>query len=1137
MDFYTILDQVIDVLRQRQRVTYRALKRQFNLDDDYLEDVKTELIQGQRLAVDEDGAVLVWTGETNMSPRIIPPAPQPEAPPGTAPAVPSADAERRQLTVLFCDLMDSTVLSTQLDPEDLRAVVRAYQAACAEVIQRFAGHIAQYLGDGLLVYFGYPQAHEDTVQRAVRSGLGMIEAVQALNTRLEREYGVRLAVRLGIHTGVVVVGEIGSGGRQEQLALGETPNIAARLQGLAAPDTVVISAATAQLIQGYFVCQPLGAPALKGVAQPLQVYRVLQESGAQTRLDIITPRGLTPLVGREEEVGLLQRRWDQASTGLGQVVLLSGEAGIGKSRLVQVLKEHIASTPHTRIEWRGSAYHQQSALYPVIDQLQHLLMPRQQALDGAGDGSGKEVEQLSALEAALTASGVALSEAVPLLAALLSLPLPDSYPPLTLTPQRQRQKTLETLLAWLYAETQRQPGLLIVEDLHWVDPSTLELLSLLIEQCVQWRLCLVLTARPEFHSPWAMVAHFTALTLRRLAPTEIGRLVTHMVGDKALPASVLQEVVRKTDGVPLFVEELTKTVLASGLLEEQEDRYVLPGLLPPLAIPATLHDALLARLDRLATAKVVAQLGATIGRTFAYDLVQAVAHLDAAALQGALAQLVEAEVVAQRGLPPQATYTFKHALIQDAAYESLLRSTRQQYHQRIAQVLAERFPETAETQPEVLAQHYTAAGLQAQAQAYWEQAGQRALARSAHREAVGCFERALSALSHLPETPAIREQALDLRLTLRTALLPFGDLGRILTCLQEAEALATALDDASRLEQVLGWLAAHFYFMGAHEQAIATAQRTLALATAGGEVVLHTPPGNFWLGLAYQAQGNYRQAIDYLERFRRQIVRDNAGVYSSAVGSCAWLASCHAELGTFTQGRALADEGLQIAEALAHPASLMIGSRGVGLLALRQGDLHRALSQLERALGICQEADLPFFFPFVAGPLGAVYTLSGRIADAVPLLTKAIEQATAMQRVDLQTHCRLPLGEAYLLAGRLEDAQVLAERTLALTREHQERGNEAYALRLLGEIAARRDPLEVDLAAAHYQNALALADELGMRPLQAHCRLGLGTLYVTTGQREQARAELSTAINLYRAMDMTFWLPQAEAALVQVEGQ
>jgi class 3 adenylate cyclase len=354
MTFEEILDQAIAMLQRRGRVSYRTLTLQFQLDEASLEALKEELIEVHHLAVDHDGRMLVWMGEA----RTMSATASPQHPHGISPATPpSPDAERRQLTVLFCDLVDSTALASHLDPEDLRAVVRAYQATCAEVIQRFDGHIAQYLGDGLLVYFGYPQAHEDEVQRAVRSGLGMIEAVERLNTRLEREYGVHLAVRLGIHTGLVVVGEIGSGGQQEQLALGETPNIAARLQGLATPDTVVISEATAHLIHGYFVCQPLGAQALKGLRQPLQAYRVLHESGAQTRLDIVPPRGLTPLVGRDEEVGLLQRRWDQATAGMGQVVLLSGEAGIGKSRLVQVLQEHRTSEPHTRIEWRGSLYH------------------------------------------------------------------------------------------------------------------------------------------------------------------------------------------------------------------------------------------------------------------------------------------------------------------------------------------------------------------------------------------------------------------------------------------------------------------------------------------------------------------------------------------------------------------------------------------------------------------------------------------------------------------------------------------------------------------------------------------------------------------------------------------------------------
>jgi predicted ATPase len=518
-----------------------------------------------------------------------------------------------------------------------------------------------------------------------------------------------------------VVGTIGTSGRQEQLALGDTPNIAARLQGLAAPDTVVVSAATWRLVQGYFAGHDLGPQTLKGVETPVQAYHVLETSGAQSRLDVVSPRGFTPLVGREAEMTLLRERWGQARDGLGQVVLLSGEAGIGKSRLVQVLHEYVAAEPHARLEWRGSPYAQQSPLHPVMAYLHHLLRWRP---DDA------PAETLRTLEETLAASGLALPETVPLFAALLALPLPERYASLTLTPQQQRQKTLEALLAWLLAEARRQPVLFMVEDLHWIDPATLEFLTRLLDQGPTARILTLLTCRPEFRVPWGFRAHFTSLTLTRLPRPQVVQMIVRVAGGKTLPSEVVEQIVAKTDGVPLFVEELTKMVLESGLLREGEDRYELTGPLPPLAIPATLHDSLMARLDRLATVKDIAQLGATIGRTFAYELLRAVSPLDAATLQHGLRQLVEAELVYQQGVPPQATYTFKHVLIQDAASQSLLRSTRQQYHLRIAQVLEEQFPKIAETQPALLAHHYTEAGLSAKAVGYWQRAGQRALAGS-----------------------------------------------------------------------------------------------------------------------------------------------------------------------------------------------------------------------------------------------------------------------------------------------------------------------------------------------------------------------------------------------------------------------
>jgi class 3 adenylate cyclase len=574
MTFEQVLDQAIAMLQRRGRVTYRALKRQFNLDDDYLEDLKVELIQGQRLAADEDGAVLVWIGRPDVSPTPPPSAPQPalSGPPLATPTVhdphnatspvtpPPWEAERRQLTVLFCDLVDSTVLASQLDPEEWREVVRAYQQTCATVIQRYEGYIAQYLGDGLLAYFGYPHAHEDDPQRAVRTGLEIVEAMGTLHTQLARDNSPQLAVRVGIHTGLVVVGEIGSGGSAEPLALGDTPNIASRLQGLATPNTVVISADTHRLVQGYFTVDALGSQPLKGVTAPLHVYRILGESGTHSRLDVAATRGLTPFVGREQEAGLLLDRWAQAHGGMGQVVILHGEAGIGKSRLLQVLKERVAGESVTRIEFRCSPYHVNSVLYPVIEQVERLLQFRRD------DSPEAKLDKLARV---LEASRLPLAEVMPLVAALLLLPHPAQYPSRPLSPRQQRQKTQEALVAWLMEETERRPVLAVCEDLHWADPSTLECLSLLVDQAPTARLLLLLTHRPGFRPPWEPRSHLTQLTLGRLGRAQIEAMILSLTGGKPLPADILEPMIARSDGVPLFVEEFTKTVLESGWLRER----------------------------------------------------------------------------------------------------------------------------------------------------------------------------------------------------------------------------------------------------------------------------------------------------------------------------------------------------------------------------------------------------------------------------------------------------------------------------------------------------------------------------------------------------------------------------------------
>jgi hypothetical protein len=640
-------------------------------------------------------------------------------------------------------------------------VLHAYHQSCAEVVHQFDGYVAQYLGDGLLVYFGYPVAHEDDAQRAVRAGLGLLDALAALLTHPAVPPGEQVAVRLGVHTGLVVMGDVGAGAHHEPLALGETPNIAARLQHLATPNTLVISAATQQLVAGYFRWKALGTHTLPGLAQSLEVYRVLGASGVQSRLAVAALHGLTPLVGRAQDVALLTERWAYVIEGMGQVVLLTGEAGIGKSRLVQVLIEHVADAGHVWLECQGSPYYQHTALYPLIELLERAVL--------RFDHEESPPQKLHKLEGCLRQYGLPLAEVVPLFAALLSLPLPAAYVPLSMSPEQQKQHTLHALLTLLLRMAAQPPLLLVMEDLHWVDPSTLEWLSLLVDQGPTTRILALCTYRPDFSPPWTGRSHLTSVTLHRLTRPQAAEMIRRVAHHKVLPPEVVAQIVAKTDGVPLFMEELTKMVLESGLLQEREERYALIGPLPALAIPATLHDSLMARLDRLATVKALAQLGATLGREFSSELLQAVAPWDEETLHQGLQQLVAAEFLYQQGLPPQATYRFKHALIQEAAYQSLLKSTRQQYHQRIAQVLESRFPELCETQPELLAHHYTEAVLAEQAVVYWQRAAQRAIERSANREAISHLTKGLEVLKLLPDTAERTQHELRLQTALGAA--------------------------------------------------------------------------------------------------------------------------------------------------------------------------------------------------------------------------------------------------------------------------------------------------------------------------------------------------------------------------------
>jgi len=714
---------------------------------------------------------------------------------------------------------------------------------------------------------------------------------------------------------------MGGGGRQEQLVLGETTNIAARLQVLAEPDTVVISAATQRLVEGYFTCHNLGSQTLRGVATPLQVYQVGRETEVQQRFDVAAARGLTPLVGREHEVGLLRERWAQVQAGQGHMVVLSGEAGIGKSRLVQVVKDEIIGAATRRIEYHCSPSHQHSAFYPVIAHLERLLVVRQ---------DDTPADQLRKLEEALRSSPLLLAEVVPLLAALLSIPLPeDRYPPLTLTPQRQKQKTMEALLTWLLALTEQQPVLFVVEDLHWIDPSTLEFLTLLVEQGPTARLLTLLTCRPEFQPPWGLRTHLTPMALQRLPQPQVEAMIARVTGGKTLPPVVLQQVVTKTDGVPLFVEELTKTVLESGLLRETQEHYELTGPLPSLAIPATLHDSLMARLDRLATVKAVAQLGAVLGRTFSYEVLQAVTPLDEMSLQQALALLVDAELLYQRGVPPQATYLFKHALIQEAAYQSLLKSTRQQLHQRIAQVLETRFPASVETQPELVAQHYTAAGCTEQALVHWQRAGQQASDRSANLEAINHLTTGIELLTTLPETPERTQHALALHIALGGALqMAKGQAApEVERAYTQARALCQQVGETPQMIPVLFGLW-RFYAVRAQlhtarelgDTLLRLAQRAHDPALA---VIAHHALGATWLylGALPAARQHLEEGMAFYtpDQRRAQVFRMSQ---DPGVGCRAYAAVTLWLLGYPAQALVHLQDALMLAHELAHPYSL-----------------------------------------------------------------------------------------------------------------------------------------------------------------------------------------------------------------------
>jgi class 3 adenylate cyclase/tetratricopeptide (TPR) repeat protein len=1020
---------------------------------------------------------------------------EPAGVPPAAPA-PASEAERRQLTVMFCDLVGSTALSARLDPEDLRAVIGAYHRVAAAVVERSGGFVAKYMGDGVLAYFGYPRADEHDAERAVRAGLALAEAVAGLDTAA----GAPLQVRVGIATGLVVVGDlIGEGEARERGVVGETPNLAARLQASAAPGAVVIAASTRQLTGGLFDYEDLGAVEITGLAAPVPAARVLRESGAESRFEALRA-GRTPLVGRDEDLAMLQRRWQQAKSGEGSVVLVSGEPGIGKSRLTQTLVDRLAGEPHTRLRSFCSPHHQDDALYPTITRLERATGFRREDTADA---------RLDKLEAVLAQATRDISEAAPLLAALLSIPTGERYPLLDLTPHKQKEETLRALVAQVEGLAARTPVLMLFEDAHWSDPTSLELLDLIIDRAPTLPLLLIVTFRPEFASPWTGRPRVSLLALNRLAPRQRAEMIGGITGGKALPQEIADQIIERTDGVPLFVEELTKAVVESGLLTDAGDHYTTAGTVPALAIPASLQASLLARLDRLAPVRQVAQIGAALGRQFSHELIAAVAAMPQPRLEEALAQLVESELIYRRGAPPDAEYTFKHALVQDAAYGTLLRDRRRQLHARIAAALESRFPEIVAAQPALLARHCEEAGLTEKAVDYWLAAGRRSWGRSMVAEAVALLRRGLAQIPGLPDGDARRERELDLLIMLDRALAANQGWGlpELAEVHSRARQLALALNRPRALLFALWGQRSDHWAHGELQRALQLSHEMVALGEAGDDLSARVLGydssalqclnlGEFAAGRAYIQKG--LALYDPADRpaYMELLPHDPLVLllsHASIISVC---------LGDLDQALARRATALDEARRLSDPPTLALALNMAWIAGqCIRSEPRSLLTSADEFLAVSTEHGLGYHRAVALTQRGWCLAALGEAARGIPLLTAGLA-GFRRDFIILRPWSLTLLGDACRMAGQRQAALgYLAEaRRLA---ETGDRWYQAETHRLTGDVGlAMGDPAAAE---AGYREAIALAQQQNAKLWELCAAMSLARLWRDQGKRIEAR--------------------------------
>jgi predicted ATPase/class 3 adenylate cyclase len=1027
-----------------------------------------------------------------------------------------AEAERRQLTCLFCDLVNSVGLSERLDPEELRETLAAYHRVCATVVRRFEGHTHNYLGDGIMVYFGFPSAHEDDAQRAVRSGLGIVEAVEQLNSRLQSEYGIDLHVRIGIDTGLVVAGALAADEGIEDEAVGVPPNIAARLQALAVPDSVVISAAAYRLIAGYFDCRDLGFHTIRGISQPMAIYHVLHESGARTRLDVAARRGLPPMQGRDDELATLADRWAHARAGQGGVALVAGEPGIGKSRLIWALQQHVAQSPDAfLVHLDCSPYFMNTAFYPVVQLLER-------ALEFGLDDTEQRLDKLDGL---LAQYGFDLPTVGPMLARLLALKFEDRYPPLDVPADRQRQLTIDALITILLVRADYQPLLVVVEDLHWIDPSSLDLLTQLIEHVPRTRQLVVLSFRPEFKPPWPEGPGLERLDLSRLDREASARIVTEIVGLQA-PTELLDQLVEKADGVPLYLEELTKLISEQGLIRRGNGRLDRARPRPALAIPATLADSLTARLDRLTDSKGVAQLGAAIGRHFSYELLAAVAETTASVetrtLRHNLARLVDAGLLFVERDARGETYTFKHALIQDAAYGSLLRTTRLQYHRHIAQALTGHFPATVETAPELLAHHYTQASMMAEAVPCWLDAGQRALRASANAEAIVHLTTGLDLLADLPAGPERAGVELQFHLTLGPAYMAIRGYAapEVEACYQRALELCRELGDTPpQLVRALHGMWTNHIVRAQHTSALALGEQVLQLGAATNDDGLLLQ-GNMEVGWSHYFLGELEQAREHLERvlalYDPERHSSHAFTYGDdpAVSARSNLAQVLWLLGHVDQSLRYSEENLEILRSqINHPYSVAFGLDLAAVVRQYRSDASATRALVDEALALSEAHGLAFIGAMASILKGWTLAQEGDLAEGIAQMRRGLAAQLATGAELARPYWLCLIAEACLESGAALEGLALLDEAEAAVQQTDERYWEAEIHRLRGQLLlAASDPAApavVRSAEECYRRALEVARRQGTRSLELRAAVSLSRLWQAAGRHDEARELLA----------------------------